>query len=237
MGSLLTKSPQEHTLATARSAEKKKKLALQPVESSPAPGYIRVHFHSHLFKICDRSPPDIAADIPLSPSGGLDLDVVRRRWGLETCVPVDPLRWKPFQPTQPNYLSPVAIQILSEGQGCVKVIEPFVSHQTLMQRNARRLVFNFFSLIRVLLVWLVEVLSKYLAHTPLPTFYRRLRSHIQEANDDAHQINWTWADVQDFLILFMWIGLATAWLGGFIDLHLAPQERARKWARTGSIFL
>src|ERR1700761_9250606 len=39
--------------------------------------HIRVHFHSHLFKIYDRCPPDMAADIPLCGSGGLDLDAVK----------------------------------------------------------------------------------------------------------------------------------------------------------------
>jgi hypothetical protein len=48
--------------------------------------YVRVHFHSHLYQIYDRSPPDLTADVPLCRSGGLDLDVVKRRWGLETCL-------------------------------------------------------------------------------------------------------------------------------------------------------
>lgn len=32
------------------------------------------------------------------------------------------MRWKPFEPSHPNYLSPVAIEVLSYGQGCVKFI-------------------------------------------------------------------------------------------------------------------
>jgi hypothetical protein len=84
----------------------------------------------------------MAADIPLCRSGGLDLDSVKRQWGLETCLvssniapfriplpivaqPVDPLRWKPFQPTHPNYLSAVAVEVLSYGQDCIKVIGAF----------------------------------------------------------------------------------------------------------------
>ncbi|KAJ7819337.1 hypothetical protein B0H14DRAFT_1355986 [Mycena olivaceomarginata] len=87
------------------------RLILEPVSPPPPPGYVRVHFHSHLYQIYDRSPPDLTADVPLCRSGGLDLDVVmKRRWGLETCLPVDPLRWKPFEPSHPNYLSPVAIR-------------------------------------------------------------------------------------------------------------------------------
>ncbi|KAF7299591.1 hypothetical protein HMN09_00964400 [Mycena chlorophos] len=108
MASLFTKSPYEHALATERGLEKSRRLGKEPMAavSVPAPGYVRVHFHSHLFKIYDHCPPDISADVPLLRCGGLDLDMVRRMWGMETCLPIDPLRWKPFEPTRPNYLSP-----------------------------------------------------------------------------------------------------------------------------------
>ncbi|KAF7314471.1 hypothetical protein MKEN_00920100 [Mycena kentingensis (nom. inval.)] len=240
MSHLFTKSPQEHALATLRSAEKQRMLVLEPADNhntAPQPGHVRVHFHSHLFKIYDQAPPDMVADIPLCRTGGLDLDLVRRQWGLETCLPVDPLRWKPFEPTQPNYLSPVAIQVLSKGQGYIKVIEPFVSHQTLMQRNARQVVLRTFALIHVLLTRLFDAFSDCIeSDTPLPGLFRRLRRRIRTAkNGVQEQFDWTWSEVQDFLILFLWIGLALAWFGGYVEF--SPRERARKWVRTGSFSL
>ncbi|KAF7365053.1 hypothetical protein MVEN_00376500 [Mycena venus] len=231
MGNTLAKSPQELTLATARSIEKQCQLILEPAPYPPPPGYVRVHFYSHLYRIYDKSPPDLAADIPLCRSGGLDLDVVKRQWGLETCLPVDPLRWKPFQPTHPDYLSAVAVEVLSHGQGCIKVIEPTVSHQTLMQRHTREVVLGMASLVQLSCLRSFEMVYDCLeTDTPLPALCRRLHKRTRRIASA-----WKWDEIFSFLILCLWIALAVASFGGYIQW--APGERARKWVHTGSFSL
>ncbi|KAJ7259566.1 hypothetical protein B0H12DRAFT_1108740 [Mycena haematopus] len=231
MGNILRKSPQELMTATALSLEKQHQLVLLPSSSPPPPGYIRVHFYSHLYRIHDRSPPDLVADIPLCRSGGLDLDVVKRQWGLETCLPVDPLRWKPVEPTHPNYLSCLAIEVLSYGQGCIKFIEPTVSHHTLLQRNTREAVLGMAFLVQLACCRSIELISECLeADTPLPALYRRLRQQTQRIASA-----WKWEEIYSILILSMWIGLAVGTFEGWIKW--APGERARNWVHTGSFLL
>ncbi|KAJ6559075.1 hypothetical protein DFH09DRAFT_1161764 [Mycena vulgaris] len=174
----------------------------------------------------------MAADIPLCRSGGLDLDSVKRQWGLETCLPVDPLRWKPFQPSHPNYLSAVAIEVLSYGQGCIKFIEPTVSHQTLMQRQMRELILGVASLIQLVCFRGIEMVSQCLeADTPLPAIYR----HLRRRTPRIAPLTWKWEEILNGVILCIWIALAIASFGGYIEI--APRERARKWVRTGSFSL
>ncbi|KAJ7675751.1 hypothetical protein DFH06DRAFT_1170424 [Mycena polygramma] len=232
MGNTLTKSPQELTLATMLSTEKQRRLIHEPepaVSLPPSPGYVRIHFHSHLHSIFDRSPPDMVADVPLCRSGGLDLDVVKRVWGLETCLPVDPLRWKPFEPTHSDYLSAVAVEILSYGQGCIKFIEPTVSHRTLMQRQTREVVLGVACLAQLACCRSVEMVAECLeADTPLPGWYRRLRRQ-------SLKMPLNWEELSSLLILFLWIAFAVASFGGYIEW--APRERARKWVHTGSFSL
>ncbi|KAJ7675687.1 hypothetical protein DFH06DRAFT_664801 [Mycena polygramma] len=231
MGNTFAKSPQELALATMRSTEKQRQHIHEPepehaVSLPPSPGYVRIHFHSHLHNIFDRSPPDMVADVPLCRSGGLDLDVVKRVWGLKTCLPVDPLRWKPFEPTHSDYLSAVAVEILSCGQGCIKFIEPTVSHRTLMQRQAREVVLGVACLVQLACRRSVGMVAECLeADTPLPGWYRR----------QSLKIPLKWEEISSFLILFLWIALAVASFGGYIEW--APRERARNWVHTGSISL
>ncbi|KAJ6622626.1 hypothetical protein B0H10DRAFT_2013595 [Mycena sp. CBHHK59/15] len=175
----------------------------------------------------------MAADIPLCRSGGLDLDVVRRRWGLDTCLPVDPLRWKPFQPTHPEYLSAVAIQVLSEGEGCLKFIEPTVSTQTLVQRQTRQVVLGIVALLRLTCLRVIEMFAQCLeADTPLPSMCRRARQSLRRR---APRIKIGWDDLLNFMILCCWLFLAVGSVGGYFQI--APRERARNWARTGSLSL
>ncbi|KAJ7784366.1 hypothetical protein B0H16DRAFT_1492267 [Mycena metata] len=230
MGNILAKSPQEHALATIRTTEKQRQLILEPAPLPPPPGYVRVHFHTDLYRIYDKAPPDMTADIPLCRSGGLDLEAVKRQWGLETCLPVDPLRWKPFQPTHSDYLSPVAVQVLSHQQGCIKFIEPTVSHQTLLQRQTRQVVLGVACLLQMLCRRGIDAVSQCLEEdTPLPALCRRLRRKAPNIP------TLSWDDLLNIFILFLWLSLAVAYLGGYVAL--APRERARKWVYTGSFSL
>ncbi|KAJ7212006.1 hypothetical protein GGX14DRAFT_621256 [Mycena pura] len=177
MGNVLVKSPHEHALATVRSTEKQRQLILEPVLSPTPPG----------------CPPDMAADIPLCGSGGLDLDAVKRQWGLETCL----------------------VNMIN--------FEPSVSHQTLMQRHMRQAIFGLVFLIHLACSRSIELVSQCLeTDTPLPALCRRFCRRLSRI-----QARCKWADVQDFLILCIWISLAIAWFGGYI--RFAPVERARKW--------
>ncbi|KAJ7147077.1 hypothetical protein C8R43DRAFT_1011754 [Mycena crocata] len=231
MGNTLTKSPQELSAATIRSTEKQRQLILEPASPPPPPGYVRVQFYSHLYRIYDMSPPDLIADIPLCRSGGLNLDAVKRKWGLETCLPVDPLRWKPFQPTHSNYLSAVAIQLLSHGQGCIKFIEPSVSCQTLIQRQTREVVLGVASLAHLIFLRAFEMVSECLeADTPVPALYRRV---CRRARILASQLEWE--EVGNLLILCLWFFVVVALSRGYVEI--APRERARNWVRTGSFSL
>ncbi|KAJ7274071.1 hypothetical protein C8J57DRAFT_1314510 [Mycena rebaudengoi] len=234
MGNTLTKSPQELALATIRVTEKQRQLILEPTVPPPPPGYVRVQFYTHLFKIYDRSPPDIVSDIPLNRSGGLDLISVKRLWGLETCLPVDPLRWKPFQPTHTNYLSAVAIRVLSEGEGCINFIEPTVSHQTLIQRQTRCVVSGLTTVLSLTCLRGVEMVVECLeADTPLPALYRRLRRSVKRRTSRIQMLEWQ--EILNILILFAWIFLVFGSLTGYVQF--APRERGRKWVRTGSFSL
>ncbi|KAJ7505203.1 hypothetical protein B0H11DRAFT_1904608 [Mycena galericulata] len=165
----------------------------------------------------------MSADIVLCRSGGLDLN-----------TPVDPLRWKPFHPTHPNYLSPVAIQVLSQDHGCIKFIEPTVSHQTLMQRQMREVILGVAALVQLICLRAFEMFSQCLeADTPFPRLYRRLRLHVKQVQQIS--LAWKWEEVFNVVILAIWVTLVVALLGGYI--HIAPRERARNWVRTGSLSL
>ncbi|KAJ7134734.1 hypothetical protein C8R44DRAFT_771327 [Mycena epipterygia] len=230
MGNTLAKSPHELAFSTARSTEKQRQLILEPASPPSPPGYVRAHFYTNLYQIYDRSPPGMTADIPLCRSGGLDLDEVKRRWRLETCLPVDPLRWKPFQPTHTDYLSAVAVEVLSCGDGCIKFIEPSVSHQTLIQRQTREVVLGVASLIQLVCLRVIEMVSQCLeADTPLPALYRSLRRRVPRIPSLKGE------EILNVLILCAWLVFAVASFGGYIEM--APRERARKWVRTGSFSL
>lgn len=160
---------------------------------------------------------------------------------------MDPLRWKPFQPTHSDYLSPVAVQVLSHQQGCIKFIgvlsssrryssflilptEPTVSHQTLLQRQTRQIVLGVACLLQMICRRGIDMVSQCLEDdTPLPALYRRLREKA------PHIPKLTWDDLLNILILSLWFSLAVASWGGYITLE--PRERARKWVHTGSFSL
>ncbi|KAJ7644224.1 hypothetical protein FB45DRAFT_897269 [Roridomyces roridus] len=170
-------------------------------------------------------------DLPLCRLGGLDLNLVKRCWGLETCLPIDPLRWKPFEPRHPNYISPVALQVLSCGQDGIKFIEPTVSQQTVVQRQMRQVLYDAASLIYLTIRRVFEILMECLeTDTPLPATCRRL--HRKASRIPAA---WTCDELLNIFILFLWIIFAVAIFGGYVQL--APRERARNWVYTGSFSL
>ncbi|CAK5270335.1 unnamed protein product [Mycena citricolor] len=228
MGNVLVKSPQEHASETARYAEREFQLVIQRVPRKPAPGHIRVHFYSHLYQVYDGAPPDMTADFPLCPRGGLDVNLVKGAWGLETCTPVDPLRWKPVEPTHVNYLSPVALRVLSEEQdGCIKVIEPFVSQTTLIQRQTRHAILATVTVLYVICArWLDLVYQCLETDTTLIAHLRRSKRRLAAVTID-------WEAVVTNILLAAWGLLVYAYFNG----NIAANQRLHNWARTGSLSL
>ncbi|KAF8231543.1 hypothetical protein L208DRAFT_1362156 [Tricholoma matsutake] len=103
----------------------------------PPPGYVRVQFFMSLdmIKYVGRKP-SLEADLPLEPTGEFDMKRVRELWGLEKCVPIDPVRWKVFEPVS-DRISPLAVMTLSAHYNALRFIEPSVSQSTLIKRRIR----------------------------------------------------------------------------------------------------
>ncbi|KAJ8507821.1 hypothetical protein ONZ45_g9846 [Pleurotus djamor] len=121
--SVFAKTPKRH-IREAIAASNNDAYLEQSLPPNPPPrSHARVSFYDGLWRIQDGQPANLFADIPLEPCGGLDLKKVCKKWGLESCVPVDPMRWEIFQPGKdPHMLSSLAVAVLSEEDGCIKFI-------------------------------------------------------------------------------------------------------------------
>ncbi|KAJ6556225.1 hypothetical protein B0H19DRAFT_1262319 [Mycena capillaripes] len=80
------------------------------------------------------------AVLHLEKSGELSLFAVKRLWGLETCSVIDPSELKLGFPADPNYLPASAVKELLSKHGCIKLIEPCTSYETLIKRQLRHIV-------------------------------------------------------------------------------------------------
>ncbi|KAJ7776052.1 hypothetical protein DFH07DRAFT_799107 [Mycena maculata] len=138
--SLFEQTPQEHAELTARFMEKQRETAIWPPETQVPPGHVLVHFYVYRHKVRDGLRPDMETTLRLEESGELSLYAVRRRWGLETCTIIDPLELKLGFPADPNWLPSRVVKELVERQGCIKVIEPYASYETLVKRQLRHIV-------------------------------------------------------------------------------------------------
>ncbi|CCM01528.1 uncharacterized protein FIBRA_03584 [Fibroporia radiculosa] len=94
----------------------------------PAPGHVRIHWYKslreavalHEASLNYRSPspyrtkeqPEMFMDMPLGPSGELDLSKIVCRWNLENILFVDMSRKSLFQPASPHTMSGLAVQKL-----------------------------------------------------------------------------------------------------------------------------
>ncbi|KIK60909.1 hypothetical protein GYMLUDRAFT_244062 [Collybiopsis luxurians FD-317 M1] len=117
-------TPKELAVATQAARESTWGMKYPPKRLAPLPGWIRVKFYSHIYKIRHEMLPDMEGEVMLHPNGGLDTRRVCRLWNLEQCAPVDPERWIPVERADPNWLSPLAIRVLSERNNCLLFIEP-----------------------------------------------------------------------------------------------------------------
>ncbi|KAJ7467467.1 hypothetical protein FB451DRAFT_1401476 [Mycena latifolia] len=107
--------PQEHAQATARYMEKQREIVVR-----------------------DGLRPDMESILRLEKSGDLSLFTIRRRWGLETCSIIDPPEMKLGFAADPNRLPANVVKDLVEKHGCIKIIEPYASYETLIKRELRQ---------------------------------------------------------------------------------------------------
>ncbi|KAJ7709157.1 hypothetical protein B0H16DRAFT_1481140 [Mycena metata] len=164
--SILEATPQEHALLTARHLETRRPLLIWPPETIVSPGYVQIKFYSYRFQARDALRPDMEAVLPLEKSGALSLFAVRRLWGLETCSIIDPVELKLGFPADPNWLSADTVEELVRKHGCIKVIEPYASYETLAKRQLRHIALAAASLLRsysILVYADVQALSRVLA--------------------------------------------------------------------------
>ncbi|KAJ7722032.1 hypothetical protein B0H16DRAFT_1699449 [Mycena metata] len=146
--SILEATPQEHALFTARHLEKQRQILIWPPETSVPPGHVQIQFYSYRFQARDALRPDMDAVLSLEKSGALSLFAVRRLWGLETCSIIDPIELKLGFPADPNWLSADTVEELVRKHGCIKVIEPYASYETVAKRQLRHIALATLSLLR-----------------------------------------------------------------------------------------
>ncbi|KAE9402824.1 hypothetical protein BT96DRAFT_936889 [Gymnopus androsaceus JB14] len=136
--SLTLPTPKELAEATQAARESTWGMRYPPRRPAPLPGWIRVQFYSHLYRIRHEMLPDMEGEVMLHPSGGLDTRRVCKLWNLEECTPIDPMRWIPFERSEPNWLSPLAVSVLSEQNKCIKFIEPAPPSPTTFHKRTFR---------------------------------------------------------------------------------------------------
>ncbi|KAJ3833263.1 hypothetical protein EV361DRAFT_947998 [Lentinula raphanica] len=136
-------TPKELSVITQTARENTWGIRYPPKRPPPPPGYIRVRFYSHIYKIRHEMLPDMEDDVQLT-GGYLDLRNVSRLWNLEHCVPIDPERWIPVYPANEVWLSPLAMNVLSSGHTKpIMFIEPGpLSPETIQKRELRDAAFQ-----------------------------------------------------------------------------------------------
>ncbi|KAJ4473908.1 hypothetical protein C8R41DRAFT_923999 [Lentinula lateritia] len=136
--SITLPTPKELAMNTQAARESTWGMKYPPKLPAPLPGWIRVKFYSHLYKIRHEMLPDMEGDVKLNPSGVLDMRRVCHMWNLERCAPIDPMRWIPVETSHSRWLSPLAVRVLSERNNCLMFIEPTpLSPSTAHKRELR----------------------------------------------------------------------------------------------------
>ncbi|KAF4563029.1 hypothetical protein EYR36_003464 [Pleurotus pulmonarius] len=246
---LLRKTPSQHIQDVNQMTEEGalRGLDYRQVPSKIPHGHARVAFYDGLWKIMELKCADLYADIPLEPCGGLDLRKVCAVWGLEGCQPIDPMRWTIFEPGSPHFLSSVAVKVLSDYDGCIKIIEPPLSDSAQRKRRMREvtsdITVTLMSLATMIPLAVQTYASEFLdEHTSLARMYRNSwRERKQLKRKAVSWVSWLcgfeidWAAAARLLIVVVTLVMLVAVLTGRVEL--AVRQRARNWARTGSISL
>ncbi|KAG9221358.1 hypothetical protein CCMSSC00406_0009935 [Pleurotus cornucopiae] len=246
---LLRKTPSQHIQEVDELTQQAacRGLVYRQVPSKIPPRHTRVAFYDGLWKIEALRRADLYADIPLEPCGGLDLRKVCATWGLEGCQPIDPMRWTIFEPGDPHFLSSVAVKVLSDYDGCVKIIEPPLSdlakRKRLMRQFASDATVIFTSLVTMIPLAIQTYTSEFVdEHTSLARIYRNSwRERKQLKRRAVSWVSWLcgfeidWAAAARLLIVVVTLVMLVAVVTGRFEL--AIRQRARNWAYTGSISL
>ncbi|KAN0091470.1 hypothetical protein V8E55_005036 [Tylopilus felleus] len=131
---LFYRTPQEHLNGMWKIIKK-----LPP---SPPPRHVRVHLYVGWKPGCDETEfvmrhSALVGDFPLDRSGCLSLARVNSKWALHGCAPIDPCRRAKFDTAHPEYISPLALRVLTETEGVLKLFEPTPSEVTIATRDLR----------------------------------------------------------------------------------------------------
>ncbi|KAI5986883.1 hypothetical protein EDD15DRAFT_2372955 [Pisolithus albus] len=132
--SIFCRTPQEHLECQWR-----KNIQLP---RTPPERHVRVYLFLEWKEGCDdKELLDgllyLKADVPLEPTGKLSLLRIREMWGLENCIPIDQCRRMAFKSADSDYLSPIAIGVLADENGVLKLFEPRPSDATIAMREKR----------------------------------------------------------------------------------------------------
>ncbi|KAF8336090.1 hypothetical protein F5887DRAFT_988166 [Amanita rubescens] len=239
--SIFSKTPYEFV-------KEHKKRRLMPPRQRPAMypppnGFVLVQFLSRIEQIRGAPQLDFEGYFPLDNDGGLDLGHVRRTWGLETCIPIDSMRWKTFQLGADDYVSPLALHLLGQPQSRrIRVTETHVSPSTKVQRSIRCFVVDIVHALSYLYENASHKASIYIKHnTRLPLYYRAAHEKRRKLISDYNQWHNEWE--REFgpgsvFLTFQLLCLLLFYLfiqSGFVEFKL--RARFGEWFRTGSFML
>ncbi|KAG6816031.1 hypothetical protein H0H87_009277 [Tephrocybe sp. NHM501043] len=107
----------------------KLKVGQQMIREGPRPyapnGYVLIQCFSSLrhLRECFWRPDKMAIVKEEPDDFTIDLRKVKAFWEIETCLPVSPIHWKVFEPSNPDKLSPMAIHALREVFNCISFVE------------------------------------------------------------------------------------------------------------------
>ncbi|THH14491.1 hypothetical protein EW146_g5834 [Bondarzewia mesenterica] len=84
------------------------------VSPRPTPGCIRVRLYNSKEALARRKCWLDQVDFPLDSNGNFNLQQINAWWGIQDCKPIDPIRWRLFESADPNRLSPLAVNNLTD---------------------------------------------------------------------------------------------------------------------------
>ncbi|KAG6914621.1 hypothetical protein DXG01_016272 [Tephrocybe rancida] len=86
-------------------------------------GHVHVRLFTNLDLVYRRFwSPSLETVLPLEPDGGFDLQLIKKLWKLDTCIPISPIHWKAVEPSTEDSLSPFAVVSLTELYNCITFI-------------------------------------------------------------------------------------------------------------------
>ncbi|ESK88646.1 hypothetical protein Moror_3049 [Moniliophthora roreri MCA 2997] len=204
--------------------------------------WIIVKFYSHLYKIRQQLAPDMEAHVMLTRCGGLDVRQVMNLWGLEDCVPIDPMRWTPAPRTDVNMLSPLAVRVLTENSGCIMFVEPTISKSTAQKRAFREAIRLTLESVTTMADTTSASVSDLLKeYTPMHRLTKSARKAWSKSKLSRQRFLKRYEAemlmTQMFACMFLMIFIIYMIHTTLGRVRFEPRQRAWNWARTGSFVL